>query len=57
MRDSLLIARITISEVLNYKISNSFYCPEFGKKIVNPVVVILKSGESEILMSYEIEKV
>jgi len=51
------IANVMIEEDCKYTISRSYYCPEFGKKIENSVIVLQKESCDNITMRYEINKV
>ena len=52
-----LVAQLILGDGSHYKIATSFYCPEFGKRIENSVVILEKTGHSEVLMDYQIIKV
>ncbi len=45
-----------VSNELRYEISTSYYCPEFGKRIENPVIIMSQSGNSRVTMDYQIVK-
>ena len=52
-----LIAHVIIAKDCDYTISSAYYCPEFGKKYENSVIVMNKQGNNAITMSYEIIKI
>ena len=50
------VANVMIDKSCSYKIEHSFYCPEFGKKFDNSMIVLMKKGRNNIMMKYEISK-
>ena len=57
IRNGEPIAKVVIDRDCIYKISHSFYCPEFGVKLKNSKIVMKKAGKNNISMSYKINKV
>lgn len=51
-----LVANIIVSNELSYEVSTSYYCPEFGKRIENLVIIMSQSGNSRVTMDYQIIK-
>ncbi|MFK7794744.1 MAG: heparinase II/III-family protein, partial [Gammaproteobacteria bacterium] len=56
MQHGELVANVILARDTSYKISTSYYCPEFGKRIENPVITMTRTGLDNIEMGYVIEK-
>jgi uncharacterized heparinase superfamily protein len=48
------IAVIKIPDAQGYVVDAAFYCPEFGVRIQNPLIVIRREGELPMTLSYEV---
>ncbi len=53
---SNVIAKITVSNADQVNIEKSWYCPEFGKRYENDVVVLQTTGYLPITLDYNIHK-
>lgn len=51
------IGNVIIGKDCEFSISSGYYCPEFGKRFENSVIVISKQSSDSITMSYQICKV
>ena len=50
-----IIASIRIPNGQNYRIESAIYCPEFGKKIPNKVIILRAKGNLPLALIYEIQ--
>jgi uncharacterized heparinase superfamily protein len=48
---------LTIGQGLDYRIQDSFYCPEFGLKLANRCIVLYVAADRGIDISYQIKKI
>ena len=51
-----LVAAIQITDSQEYSIDSSCYCPEFGRRIPNRVLILRKQGRLPLTIQYEIKQ-
>jgi len=51
------VANVILDKEISYKISTSYYCPEFGRRLENSVIIMQHAGIDGVDMGYMIEKV
>lgn len=49
-----LVASIKLASGCDYNIESSYYCPQFGQKIMNKCIVMNQSGHKKMQMNYSI---